>query len=227
MRPDTGVLGIGRNTKQKRLLHAGISPASGLDSSQSKFFAGYTCLGLVGAKPHEVWDMISEPSKTWASWLSSVSSVQELDSRPLSEDTQEYEVIQKAIMSLCGYSMQADMHLVVHSNSSNKQVTFTLKKKNKLMRSIQGRFQVWSLGDGDIIKEQLGHLNADELHDLLERHGVEDHQLQDVSVVLLEQTVNPYMSPPPGFRGMLKRHLGNHFESMIADLQNAPFAMSS
>lgn len=210
------VKGSAMNKSFPRLMHVAPVPRS-----RGKFFAQYTCLGVVGAPPHEVWDMIREPSRSWAAWLTSVSAVEEVDRRLLTPHISEYDVIQTTKMNLCGKKMNVDMHLSVNSNASDRHVSFKSKKGNKLMRSIEGRFQVWSLQkDGEELMQQFSHLNQKDLKVFLAGHGVDSSRLHEASLVLLEQAVQPQLMPPPPFTGMLKSHLGKHFDAMIADLQD-------
>jgi hypothetical protein len=206
----------GTQPRASRILHTGPPP-----KNKGKYFAKYTCIGIVDVAPHDVWNLIGEPCKTWSSWLTSVSAVQEVDNsrRHLSPSECEYDIIQTSLMSLCGHKMTVDMHLAINSDINSREVAFKSNKSNKLLSKLEGRFKVLPLHDGAVLRDACSHVNQQELESFIQSHCVDSIARDGASIVVLEQLVQPFMIPPPPLGGLLKNHLGRHFENMISDLQ--------
>jgi hypothetical protein len=121
---------------------------------------------------------------------------------------------------MLSFSSQVDMHLDVTADAMAKTIIWTTKRRNALMKSVTGKFDVMSLDhnvfnrlDGTlptaIATDDLAKMISTALSDTTKTH----------SLVLLKQEVHPLLSPPPGFRSMLRRHLASHFENIMGDLQ--------
>lgn len=144
-------------------------------------------------------------------------------------------------MSLCGRSFEVDMHLIMTINPKKKLITWRSKKRNFLMKNVEGRFHIFDLATAE---KQLHNIlpaamSSEELNALLsEAASAENTNSFDTpdklplaslslnnsksnsrSIVVFQQEVMPFMSPPPGLRTLFRKHLAGHFENIIADLQ--------
>lgn len=154
----------------------------------------------------------------------------------------QMQVIQSTVMSLCGRKFEVDMHLIMSTDSTKKIITWQSKKRNALMRNVQGRFHVMDLATAEKIlhKTLPAAMSTKDLTTLLNAAAPNEKDPKDASdafplaalgslmeskkcsssIVLFQQSVLPLLSPPPGFRTLFRKHLASHFEGIVADLQN-------